>query len=194
MEQLRFEFADIPADSNQLFHELRAFLLQLFEIQILGPCRDLEITILPLQFFHLVAVIRFVTRLRFGIIRKLCICCRRISDWRLLGLFFFNRPHHTFRRDVVATFVLVEERVEPGDTLSIDPAPVDDAAFRARYTFVLKKSCDLAHRQCVIFSSFGKLPHIAERFRIVPNISEWFGSLRNVSEFFRSRLSHNVFA
>lgn len=56
LQQLRFKFADVTAHADELPVILPALRCKLFDIKILGPCRDFEATVLSFKFLHALAI------------------------------------------------------------------------------------------------------------------------------------------
>jgi hypothetical protein len=89
-------------------------------------------------------------------------CTRLVLNGVCLDVSNTKAHYVTLRRDVVAPLVLVKNGIEPGDTLPVGPAPVDDARFRARHPGLFKKPSHLAHSNGVILRFFRSVPNRAE--------------------------------
>ena len=179
LQDVGFEFADVAAHADELFDVLPALFFQPFEVVVLRPCRNFEVAILAFKFLHPVAVFRIAPGCRFRMMRKLLIRSRRVARRRLLRPLLLYRATHTLLRDVVAPFVLIEKRLQSGDAMPVEPAPVDNAR-SVRDTPACSKSRATSRTVSVWFSvrseAFRTVRKGSAAFGIVPKVAEAFGT------------------
>ena len=61
-EHLRFEFSDVAAHADELLVILPAFRCKLFDVIILGSCRDFEVAVLSFEFLYASAIVSVPAR------------------------------------------------------------------------------------------------------------------------------------